>query len=72
VRAARLFGAADQLREAINAPRAPLERQRHVEVVAEARAGIDAEAFEEAWIDGRRMPLEEVMTYAMKSYEMDR
>jgi hypothetical protein len=49
-----------------------LERQRYLEAVAEARAGLEAEAFEEAWRDGRRMPLEEVITYAMTSHEMNR
>src|SRR5262249_49584996 len=72
VRAARLFGAAEQLREAINAPRAPVDRQHYLEMVAEARAGLSAERFEEAWAEGRTLPLEEVMTYAMTRYGMAR
>jgi hypothetical protein len=71
MRAAQLFGAAEQLREVINVSRAPLERQRYLEAVAEARAGLDAEAFAEAWRDGRMLLLEEVTAYAMASQDMD-
>jgi hypothetical protein len=44
----------------INVPRVPLERQRYLEVVAEARASLDAEAFEEAWKMAARCRLRKV------------
>jgi non-specific serine/threonine protein kinase len=72
VRAARLFGATEQLREEITSPRAPVDQKHYLELVTKARAGLSAEAFEQAWADGRMLPLEEVMTYAMQSHEMDR
>jgi hypothetical protein len=69
VRAARLFGAAEQLREVINAPRAPMEDQWHAKMTALAREALDPAAFEQAWADGRRMAVEEAIAYAMGGEE---
>jgi hypothetical protein len=55
----------------INVPCVPVERQRYLEAVAEAWASLDAEAFKEAWRDGRTLPLEEVTGYAMASQAID-
>jgi hypothetical protein len=37
--------------------------------VALATAALDPEAYERAWLEGRRMPLEEAIVYAMSSDE---
>jgi hypothetical protein len=64
-RAARLFGAAYELREVINAPRAPIEDVWYAEVMAQAQADLGSSAYEAAWAQGRRMPLEDAIAYAL-------
>src|SRR5581483_10291255 len=64
-RAARLFGAAEALRQEIGAPVPPPERAAHASRVSAARAGCDAAAFAAAWAAGRAMRLEEAITYAL-------
>lgn len=64
-RAARLFGAAEALRHAMSAPVPPSERADHEHGVSLARAGLGAEAFEAAWAEGRAMPLERAIEYAL-------
>jgi tetratricopeptide (TPR) repeat protein len=61
--------AAEQLRELIDAPRAPVEHKRHLDLVARTRAELSPEAFEGVWKDGRRMPLEEAIAYALNGDE---
>jgi predicted ATPase/class 3 adenylate cyclase/DNA-binding XRE family transcriptional regulator len=68
-RAARLFGAAEQLRVVIDAPRAVVENQWYAEAVALVRAALDPLTYERAWLEGRRMPIEEAIAYAMSSAE---
>jgi predicted ATPase/class 3 adenylate cyclase/DNA-binding XRE family transcriptional regulator len=65
VRAARLFGAAEQLREAIDAPRAVVENRWYAEAVALTRVALDPRAYERAWLEGRGMPLEEAIVFAL-------
>jgi predicted ATPase/class 3 adenylate cyclase/DNA-binding XRE family transcriptional regulator len=65
VRATRLFGAAERLREAIDSPRAPVENQWYAEAVEMVRAALDLPTYERAWLEGRRMPIEEAIAYAM-------
>jgi len=69
VRAARLFGAAERLREAIDAPRAAVENQWYAEAIGVVRAALAPAAYERAWLEGRRMALEEAIAYAMSSDE---
>jgi hypothetical protein len=64
VKAARLFGAAAALRDAINAPLPPFERTLHKRYFPAARAQLDAEAFAAAWAEGQVMTLEEAMAAA--------
>jgi hypothetical protein len=63
--AARLWGAAEAIREAINYPRPLPGRRRYEQRVEAARAEIDAEAFEAAWQEGREMPTEEAVASAL-------
>ncbi|MFQ5796400.1 MAG: tetratricopeptide repeat protein, partial [Candidatus Bipolaricaulia bacterium] len=65
-RAARLFGAAEALCEAIGVPLVPADRADYDRDVAAVRAGLDEEAFETAWVEGRTMTLEQAIAYALK------
>jgi predicted ATPase/class 3 adenylate cyclase len=65
-RAARIWGAAERLREEIGNPLPPADRVAHEHQVAAGRAifGDDA-AFDRAWQDGRASTLEETIEYAL-------
>lgn len=69
VRAARLWGAADALREAVGAPLAPVDLQVHERNVAGARAQIDEASWEAAWAEGKAMTLEVATEYALLAEE---
>ena len=62
--AAHLWGAAESLRERCGVPLTPFERVGYAPAVAAARKQLGAEAFEEAWAEGRNMTLEEVLVMA--------
>jgi predicted ATPase/class 3 adenylate cyclase len=59
--AARLWGAAESLRERIDIPQAPLERVYYEPAVAAARILLGEQAFSAAWAEGRAMTLEQVL-----------
>ena len=64
-RAARLFGAAENLREAIGAA-LPLSEQSELDQnVSALRAYMDDRAFTSAWAEGRAMTLEQAIEYAL-------
>ena len=69
-RAARLYGAAEALREVTGTPiqysghQALYERQ-----LAALRAQLDVDAFEAAWTEGRTMTLEEVVAEALTEHD---
>jgi predicted ATPase/transcriptional regulator with XRE-family HTH domain len=65
-RAARLWGAADALREPRGAPLQPAERQRQEHEVEIVRAQLGEPAWTTAWAEGRAMSLEQVMAYALR------
>ena len=65
-RAARLFGAAEALREAIGAPLPPSGRDDHEREVAAARAHLDEHAFVQALAEGQAMSLEQAIAYALE------
>jgi non-specific serine/threonine protein kinase len=62
VRAARLFGAAEALREAIGAPMSAATRAAFERHVAAARAAAGEAAFAAAWAEGRTMTPEQALT----------
>ncbi len=64
-RAARLFGAAEALREAIGAPLPFPQRSEYERYVATVRARLDEGTFKKAWDQGRAMPLEQAVAYAL-------
>jgi predicted ATPase/DNA-binding CsgD family transcriptional regulator len=60
--AARLWGAAEALREAIGALIPPVYRTDYEQAVAAARAQVGEQSFSALWAEGRSMPLEQVLT----------
>ena len=66
VQAARLWGAAERLREEIGCPLPPSERSRYDSQLAATRAAIDDDvAFDLAWKEGRAMTLEQAIEYEL-------
>jgi tetratricopeptide (TPR) repeat protein len=65
-RAARLFGAAEALREVIGAPLPPGAQEAHRLAVSRTRALLSKEAFTAAWLEGRAMPLDHAITEALR------
>ncbi len=59
--AARLWGAAEALREAIGAPIYPVYRASYEQALAHARATLGEQAFRNAWAEGRSMTPEQVL-----------
>ena len=65
LRAARIWGVTERLREEIGSPLPPNERPGYTRRVAAARAAHgDDPAFGRAWAEGRAMPLEMAMERA--------
>jgi ATP/maltotriose-dependent transcriptional regulator MalT len=64
--AARLFAAAEALRESIGYVRFPVDREAYEADVAIAREGLNEEEFRRAWEEGRAMSLDEAVTYASR------
>ena len=65
--AARLYGAAEALRESFEFPRPPLFRSDYELGVIELQILLDDEAFGSAWAQGRAMTLEQAIAYALSS-----
>ncbi|MBK7474204.1 MAG: tetratricopeptide repeat protein [Betaproteobacteria bacterium] len=64
--AARIFGAAEQLRIEIGSPLAPKDQPRHDRRVAAARSVLgDDAAFDRAWQEGRALTTEEAINLAL-------
>jgi predicted ATPase/class 3 adenylate cyclase/Flp pilus assembly protein TadD len=64
-RAARLFGAAEALREAVGYLRAPRESALREPFLEGARASIEGRTWEEAWRKGQKMTFDESVSYAL-------
>ena len=64
-RAARLWGAAEALREAIGLPGPADDRVRYERSLAAARAQTSPDRFTAAWAEGRGMSLDAAVTYAL-------
>jgi predicted ATPase/class 3 adenylate cyclase len=65
-RAAGLFAGAQALRETINIPLPPFIRDRYGQLHAETETALGHAAFEQASAQGRAMPLEQVVAYALE------
>jgi len=64
-RAARLFGAAESLREAAGAHMLPVEREEYEAAVAQMRLDADGSALDAAWAEGRQMGPEAAIEFAV-------
>jgi DNA-binding CsgD family transcriptional regulator len=62
LQSARLWGAAEALRQAIGAPIPPVFHGAYERSVRAARAQLGGKAFTAAWAERRTMPLEQVLT----------
>lgn len=69
VRAARLWGAAESLREGIGTILSLFERYLYEPYVTAAREVLDEAAWEAAWAEGKAMSLEEVVGCALSTEE---
>ena len=67
--AARLWGAADALREAVGVPWLSLERRIHWPYLDAIRSRSEEAVWTEAWEEGRAMTPEEAVTHALKEEE---
>jgi predicted ATPase/DNA-binding SARP family transcriptional activator/Tfp pilus assembly protein PilF len=63
--AARLWGAAQALRDAIGAPILPEYQKEEARTVAMAREGLGEAEWEGAWAEGQAMTMDEAVTYAL-------
>lgn len=70
-RAARLLAAAGALRQVINAPLAPYERQGYEQDVATTRAALGPNAFAAAWAVGQTMSVEEAIACGLDESTSD-
>jgi predicted ATPase/DNA-binding CsgD family transcriptional regulator len=59
--AARLWGAAEHLREAIGAPMSPVQRPTYERALSQAHSQVSEQAFRVAWEEGRSMTAEQVL-----------
>ncbi|MDQ3238287.1 MAG: tetratricopeptide repeat protein [Actinomycetota bacterium] len=69
VRSARLWGAAEALREAIGVQLAPVERTAYARYIAVARSRLDDEAWQAAWAEGRMLSPAEAVEYGLPADE---
>lgn len=68
VKAARLFGAAEAIRDAISSPVPPTHRAQYYDrQVASLRNRLGLEAFGGAWDDGRRLSPRQAVEYALEA-----
>ncbi len=70
-RAARLWGAAEALLEAIEVIAYPhaSDRSLYQQQMADARARLEEEVWKRTWAQGRAMTREQAIKYALEGYE---
>jgi predicted ATPase/DNA-binding SARP family transcriptional activator/DNA-binding CsgD family transcriptional regulator len=72
LRAARLWGAAEALREALRVVLSPFQRHVYGPHLAAARTRLGEKVWEAALVEGQAMPLEEAIGYALSEKEFVR
>jgi len=65
-RSAKLFGAAEALRELIGSPMTPLERREYDQAVSNLRTQMGEAALAKAWAEGRALTMEQAIEYALE------
>jgi non-specific serine/threonine protein kinase len=71
MRAARLWGAAEALRQSLGTPLTPADRRVHERFQSTARAQIGAETWDVAWETGRETPVDDVLHEALDVATID-
>ena len=71
MRMARLFGAAETLREAIGIPLPPVDQAQYKHHCEAGRAQLDNATFEAAWAEGQAMTVEQAVAYALEGEQLD-
>ena len=66
VKAVRLFGAAEALREAAGQPRPMYDQRKYDRAVAAVHEQLGEALFESVWAEGRAMTLEQAVAYALE------
>jgi len=66
-RAAILWGAAEQLGETLNLLLIPSKTQLYTSMIPDTRAQLGEDVFSAAWMEGRKMKMQEVIKYALKT-----
>ena len=67
VRAARLFGAAEAMREVAEAAMVSVERAEYDAAIGQLRNKLEATALDSAWVDGRRLTSDEAVSFALSA-----
>ena len=67
-RSARLFGAAEALREVIGTPLQAFDRLDYEQNVGSVRKNLDEMTFTRTWAEGRVLTLEQVVAYALENH----
>src|SRR5204862_7042365 len=65
LRAARLWGAAEGLREVIGSPLSPADQGKYEQDIAVARAQVNEAEFTSAWASGRTLAMEPAIAVAL-------
>jgi DNA-binding NarL/FixJ family response regulator len=65
--AARLWGAAEALRESLNISLAPIEVSYYAPLMDDARSQVDQASWDAAWAEGRTISPEKAVEYALSS-----
>lgn len=65
VRAARLFGAAEAIREVAEAPMTALEGEEYGAEISRLREELDVGTLASAWTEGRQMGADEAVAFAL-------
>ena len=68
-RAAKLFGAAEILRENIHIPMTTFERVEYDREVNDLRVNMDEATFAKSWAEGRAMTMEQAIAYALENQD---
>ena len=64
--AAKLFGAAEMIREVINIPMTGMEQVEYDREVGELSAGMNEDEFKKLWSEGRSMTMEQAIELALQ------